>query len=55
MHSKNVSGYCPKNQLKPSPRHTNILKITNNGLKIAYIGLKIDLLKASIELKIESS
>jgi hypothetical protein len=26
-----------------------------DGLKIAYIGLKIDLLKASIELKIESS
>lgn len=34
MHSKNGSGYCPKNQLKATPRRTNILKIDAIGLKI---------------------
>jgi len=42
MHSKNGSGYWPKNQLKASLRHTNILKIDTNGLKIDIIGLKIE-------------
>ena len=34
MHSKNGSGYCPKNQLNIASRHMNILKIDAIGLKI---------------------
>ena len=34
MHSKNGSGYCPKNQLNIAFRRTCILKIATIGLKI---------------------
>jgi hypothetical protein len=52
MHSKNGSGYCPKNQLNITPRHTNILKIDTIGLKIE--ALRILYIETSITLKIDS-